>query len=86
MQVNKYNVHAVNPYKLNEAKFEKQKQQLSIQKDKIEISTEAKKLSAMTSANTERTQLIQQLKSEVESGTYEINAEEIAKSLLRYYQ
>lgn len=86
MKVNKYNIHPVNPYKLNEAKISQQKQPSSIQKDKIEISTEAKKLSKLTEANTERTKRIQQLKNEVESGTYEIDAEQIAKSLLKYYR
>lgn len=87
MKVNQYHVHPINPYKAHAAKLDRQKQNpsVSVQKDQIEISKEAKQLSAMASPKTERAQRIQQLKNEVESGTYEIDAEKIAASLIRYY-
>lgn len=86
MKINKMNIPAVNPYKANELQVKKSAQQQLAQKDKLEISTEAKQLSEITSYATERKTHVQNIKEQIDAGTYQVNAENIAKSLLKYYQ
>lgn len=86
MKVNKMNIPAINPYKANELKVQKSAQHQLAQKDKLEISTEAKQLSEITSYKAERTAHVQKIKAQIDEGTYQVNAENIAKSLLKYYQ
>lgn len=86
MKINNVNIPAVNPYKANELKVNKSAQHQLAQKDKLEISSEAKQLSELTSHATERKEQIQKIKAQVEAGTYQVNAEEVAKSLFEYYK
>ncbi len=80
------NIPAINPYKANELQVKKSAQHQLAQKDKLEISSEAKQLSEITSYATERKEHVQKLKAQIDAGTYEVNAEKIADSLLKYYQ
>lgn len=80
------NIPAINPYKANELQVKKSAQHQSAQKDKLEISSEAKQLSEITSHRAERKAHVQKIKEQIDAGTYEVNAEKIAKSLLKYYQ
>lgn len=86
MKINKMNIPAVNPYKANELQVKKSGQHQLARKDKLEISTEAKQLSEITSYATERKMHVQNIKEQIDAGTYQVNAENIAKSLLKYYQ
>ena len=53
--------------------------------DKLEISAEAKQLSEITSYSVERNERVQQIKEQVEAGTYKVNPENLAANLLSYY-
>lgn len=86
MKINKVNIPAINPYKANEAKMDKMSGKQHTQKDKLEISTAAKKLSEMKAPNAERAQYIASLKEQVNAGTYEVDAQAVAQSLVKYYQ
>lgn len=86
MKINKVNIPAINPYKANEMKVEKSVQHRAQQTDKIEISSEAKQLSEITSYGAERNDRVQKIKEQIEAGTYKVNAEEVAKSLINYYK
>lgn len=86
MKINKPHIPAINPYQANDFKLKKSNAQQAVPQDKIEISTKAKELSEITSSQLERSEHVQQLKEQVQSGNYEVNPENIAKSLLRYYQ
>lgn len=86
MKINNINIPAINPYKTNELKVDRSAQHQLAQKDKLEISTEAKQLSEITSHATERKEQVQKIKAQVEAGTYQVNAEEVAKTLLEYYK
>lgn len=72
---------AVNPYQNQEAKAKELSQGKGKRKDKVEISSEAKQL--LGASNEAK---VQQLKSEVASGTYYVEAGKIAEKLLPYFK
>lgn len=86
MKINNVNIPAINPYKANELKVNQSQQHQLTQKDKLEISSKAKQLSEITSHAAERKEQVQKIKAQVEAGTYKVNAEEVAKSLLDFYK
>lgn len=85
MKVNKFNLPPINPYKANQLKTEKTEQTMKAQTDKLEISTEAKQLSEITSYSTERNDKIQEIKAQVDAGTYKVDPEKLAANLLSYF-
>ncbi|WP_342513000.1 flagellar biosynthesis anti-sigma factor FlgM [Sporosarcina sp. FSL K6-1522] len=85
MKIQKFNLPAINPYKANQLKADQFEQQAKRQTDKIEISSEAKQLSEVSPITIERNDRVQQLKAQIESGTYEVNAEQLASNLVKYY-
>lgn len=86
MKIQKFNLPAINPYKANQIKTEQAQQQAKMKADKLEISSEAKKLSEVSSFTTERNERVQQLKAQVQSGTYTVDAEQLASNLVNYYK
>ena len=54
--------------------------------DKLEISSEAKQLSEMSSFTVERNERVQELKAQVQAGTYEVNPEQLASNLVKYFK
>lgn len=86
MKIQKVNIPAINPYKANQLKAEQAEQKKMVKTDKLEISSEAKQLSEMSSFATERKERIQQLKGQIESGTYEVDAKKLASDLVNYYK
>jgi len=84
MKIPKINIPAVNPYKANEMKTEKTAQKVQ-QGDKLEISSEAKKLSEVSSYSLERNEKVQAIKAQVDAGTYKVNPEQLAQKLISYY-
>ena len=85
MEINKINLPAINPYKANELKAEQTVKKALPQTDKLEISTEAKKLSEISSYSVERNERVQEIKSQVDAGTYKVDSEQLAKKLISYY-
>ena len=85
MKINKVNLPAINPYKANELKAEKAEQKVNFQADKLEISAAAKKLSEVSSYAVERDERVQELKRQVEAGTYKVDPEQLAKNLASYF-
>ncbi|TYR80126.1 flagellar biosynthesis anti-sigma factor FlgM [Priestia megaterium] len=84
MKINSSNSLGVNPYKKQAEKIEKLQQ--AGKRDDVQISTEAKELQQMKQMSSERQEKIQRLKQQIENGTYEINAKDIAKGLIDFYQ
>ena len=80
------NIPAINPYQANELKMKKSTQHQKAQKDKLEISSEAKQLSEITSYKAERKAQVDRIKEQIDAGTYQVNPEKVAKSLMKYYQ
>ena len=85
MKINNVNIPAVNPYKANELKAEKAEQKVNLQADKLEISAAAKQLSEVSSYTVGRDERVQELKAQVEAGTYKVDPEQLAKDLASYF-
>ena len=85
MKINKFNLPPINPYKTNQLKMEKTEQKVQSQTDKLEISTEAKQLSGITSYAVDRNDKIQEIKAQVDAGTYKVDPEKLAANLLSYF-
>ena len=86
MKIQKFNIPAINPYKTNQLKAEQVEQKAKMQTDKIEISSEAKQLSEISPFTIQRNERVEQLKAEIESGTYKVDAEQLASNLAKYYK
>ncbi|MHA6258382.1 flagellar biosynthesis anti-sigma factor FlgM [Sporosarcina sp. CAU 1771] len=85
MKINKVNLPVVNPYQSNQLKADQAGKKQATQTDRLEISQEAKQLSEVSSYSLERNERVQQIKSQVDSGTYEVDAKKLAANILDYY-
>jgi negative regulator of flagellin synthesis FlgM len=81
-------VGAINSYQRNIESSRQQEDKKSRRKDEVTISAEAMEMLQATerSANTERTQQIQDLKQQVSSGTYQVDSNKLAEKLLPYFK
>jgi negative regulator of flagellin synthesis FlgM len=86
MKIQKFNLPAINPYKTNQLKAEQSEQKAKVKTDKLEISAEAKQLSEMSSFTVERNERVQELKAQVKAGTYEVDPEQLAANLVKYFK
>ncbi len=86
MKIQKFNLPAINPYKANQLKAEQSEQKAKMKTDKLEISSEAKQLSETSTSTAERNERVQQLKAQVQAGTYEVNPEQLASNLVKYFK
>lgn len=86
MKIQKVNIPSINPYKTNQLKAEQVEQKAKMKTDKLEISSEAKQLSEISPFTIERNKRVAELKSEIESGTYKVDAEQLASNLAKYYK
>jgi negative regulator of flagellin synthesis FlgM len=86
MKINRFNLPAVNPYKANQLKAEQAELQNKMKTDKLEISSKAKQLSEMSTFTAERNERVQQLKKQVESGTYKVDADQLASNLVKHFK
>ncbi|MTH55055.1 flagellar biosynthesis anti-sigma factor FlgM [Bacillus mangrovi] len=85
MKINNYGVNGINPYKRSAdmvAKTEAAKQK----QDKVEISSAAKELQSTNKISEARQEKVDQLKAQVQNGTYEIKPDEIAKKFADFYK
>ena len=86
MKIQRFNLPAINPYKTNQLRAEQLERKAKMGVDKLEISSEAKQLSEISPITVERNERVQQLKAEIDSGTYKVNAEQLASNLAKYYK
>ncbi|WP_042471078.1 flagellar biosynthesis anti-sigma factor FlgM [Bacillus ndiopicus] len=85
MKINPINLKAINPYKAQPRPVKKAEQAASFA-DKIEISSAAKGMQVTADYNTERAVRVQQLKADIDSGEYKVNARQVAEDMLKYYR
>jgi len=86
MKINNIGSIGVNPYKRNQEKSDLANQKSQVQKDKVEISTEAIDLQQSNEVAKAREEKVQTIKAQLENGTYTIDPKEIAKGLLNFYK
>ena len=85
MKITSHGIHSVNPYtkqqNTNKATTEK-----STSVDKIEISSAAKEMQVSSTYNTERAEKLQNLKAQIQTGEYKVDANKLAENMLKYYR
>ena len=86
MKIYNYGVNKVNPYQNQSLKTDQVKKSTLNVTDQLEISSAAKDLQGIKSFADERAERIQQLKEQVQSGTYKVDAQKLASDLLKYYR
>lgn len=74
----------MNPYKKNLEKSA-ELSKTTAKQDKVEISTAAKDLQTNEVSNG-RQEKLNEIKSQIESGTYTVDPKAVAKGLLKFYQ
>ncbi|MGY4794050.1 flagellar biosynthesis anti-sigma factor FlgM [Lysinibacillus fusiformis] len=85
MKITSYGVNAVNAYK-NQTRNVKSTENKTSFADKIEISKAAQEMQGFSTYGSERADRMQQLKADIDSGAYKVNARQIAKDMLKYYR
>lgn len=85
MKINNYGTQGVNPYKKVNKVEQSNKAEGTKGTDKVEISSAAKELQQVSQVSAARTEKIDALKKQVQSGTYEVNPQDVAKSILNFY-
>lgn len=83
MKINNIGSINTNPYRKQIEKAERLMK--SANTDKIQISTEAMELQKGSRIETERQVKVEELKSKVESGEYQVNAREVAKKMYEFW-
>jgi len=86
MKIYNYGVNKVNPYQNQSLKTDQVKKSTLNVTDQLEISSAAKDLQGIKSFADERAERIQQLKEQVQSGTYKVDSQKLASDLLKYYR
>ena len=85
MKITSYGVNAVNAYK-NQVRQVKTNENKTSFADKIEISKAAQEMQGMSTYSAERAERVQNLKEEISSGNYKVNARQVAEDMLKYYR
>lgn len=85
MKITSYGVNAVNAYK-NQVRNVKSNTNKASFADKIEISKAAQEMQGVSTYSTERANHVQQLKKDIASGEYKVDARKVAEDMLKYYR
>ena len=86
MKITTFNMNSINPYNKQQKSLKAAEAKGTYSSDKIEISSAAKEMSASSTYNTERAQRIQQIKEQIQSGEYQVDAQKVAENMLNYYR
>jgi len=84
MKINNFGTHRVNPYNRQINKMDELKK-AEKPVDKVEISSTAKAMQQLSDVEQQRAKKVEELKIQVENGTYKPNPQEIAKSIANFY-
>lgn len=85
MKINPFGQSGINPYKRQMNQQDIASKPVSKAADKVEISSSAKEMQQISKVSTERQAKVEELKTQVENGTYKVNPTAIAKSLVDFY-
>ncbi|GAB0168887.1 MULTISPECIES: flagellar biosynthesis anti-sigma factor FlgM [Lysinibacillus] len=85
MKITSYGINAVNAYK-NQVRNVKSSTNKASFADKIEISKTAQEMQGVSTYSTERAERVQQLKKDIASGEYKVDARKVAEDMLKYYR
>ncbi|ATP39065.1 flagellar biosynthesis anti-sigma factor FlgM [Solibacillus sp. R5-41] len=85
MKINPIGIQAINSYK-NQARSVNNPKTNQSFADQIEISLKAKEMQGTSTYANERADRVQKLKEEIQSGTYKVDARQVAEDMLKYYR
>lgn len=85
MKINPINLQAINSYN-QQARPVKNTTTPKTFKDQIEISSKAKEMQATSTYANERAERMKKIKEEIDSGTYKVDAKQVAQDMLKYYR
>ena len=85
MKINSFGTQGVNPYKRQMNKMEAANKAEGKTADKVEISAAAKEMQEVSQLSQQRQAKIDQLKIQVENGTYKLDPKETAKSMVDFF-
>lgn len=85
MKINGIGSMGINPYNLQANKQDNVKSLYKSNRDKLEISSEAKEMQQGSTIPAERQAKVEQLKLEVESGAYTLNPKATAQGIIDFY-
>lgn len=86
MRINPYNSQGINPYnRQNNSQGKTNNKPAGKTKDQVEISAAAKDMQQVSQTETERQAKIDQLKLQVENGTYKVDPKTVAQSIVNFY-
>lgn len=85
MKINNFGSSGINPYKRQMNNMENAKSSAKADSDKVEISATAKEMQQLSQYSASRQERVEQLKLQVQNGTYKVNPEQVAKSMIDFY-
>lgn len=85
MKINNIGVRAINAYNPTQPIKKSEKTAASFA-DKIEISSQAKEMQTTSSYSATRAEKVDQLKAEIDNGSYKVDARKVAQDMLNYYR
>lgn len=85
MKINNFGSSGINPYKRQMNNMENAKSSAKSGSDKVEISATAKEMQQLSQYSASRQERVEQLKLQVQNGTYKVNPEQVAKSMIDFY-
>lgn len=85
MKIQNYRLNGLELYQKQAEKQQPTKQTVA-KEDKLEISKEAKQLQKANGTEQDRHEKIQNIKQQIENGTYTIDPNEIAKSIIHFFR
>ncbi len=85
MKINNLGPSGINPYKRQMNNMDNAQKAVKAGSDKVEISTTAKEMQKLSQPSTTRQEKIEQLKLQVENGTYKVNPQQVAQSMIDFY-
>lgn len=84
MKINNFGTSRINPYNRQMNKLDELKK-AEKPVDKVEISSTAKAMQQVSEVEQQRAKKVEELKIQVENGTYKPNPKEIARSIADFY-
>ncbi|WP_062354113.1 flagellar biosynthesis anti-sigma factor FlgM [Bacillus kwashiorkori] len=86
MKITNFGPNGINPYKKPLVKTDSNIGKRDSKSDQIEISEEALKLQQQAQTDPARQAKIAEIKQQIETGTYRVDHQQLAKSIHQYYK
>ena len=86
MKIHNFGTPGMNPYKQTLVKQESAVKQQPTGSDKIEISHTAKELQQQSTFVMDRQKKVEAIQSQIQNGTYKVDPEKVAKSLVDFFK